>query len=198
MYNAPRKAAERLVLHQPVAQAPGRAKPGACASGWWVIHSGLPVRFDVDLIRSGRRVVMTQSACPGFFVAAPMGRREFLRAGSLSLLGLGMPDLLQAQHLAAQALQRRKAKACILLFMWGGPAHQDTWDMKPAAPAQYRGEFKPIATAVPGIQICEHLPRLARHVDKLAIIRSMTHNDVDHTNGTHYLLTGRAVPRPGA
>src|SRR5437879_1318715 len=137
---------------------------------------------------------MTRAACSSFFAAAPMARREFLRAGSLSLVGLGLPQLLQARA----ARPRIKAKACILLFMWGGPAHQDTWDMKPSAPAEYRGDFKPIATNAPGIQICEHLPRLARHMDKLAVIRSMTHGDVDHTTGTHYLLTGRGVPRRGA
>src|SRR5919201_78641 len=92
----------------------------------------------------------------------------------------------------------KKARACILLFMWGGPAQQDTWDPKPQAPAEYRGEFKPIPTNVPGIQVCEHLPRLARHMDRLALIRSMTHNDVDHTTATHFLLTGRGVPRRGA
>jgi hypothetical protein len=145
---------------------------------------------------------MAATPCSGFFDAAPMGRREFLRAGSLSLVGVGLPQLLQAQAAmsasAALVSSGKRAKACILLFMWGGPAHQDTWDMKPGAPAEYRGEFKPIATNVPGIQICEHLPRLARHADKLALVRSMTHTDVDHTTGTHFLLTGRGVPRPGA
>ena len=145
---------------------------------------------------------MPPAACPEFFTAAPMARREFLRAGSLSLFGLGLPELLHGRSAPAAAEKnagpRPKAKACILLFMWGGPAHQDTWDLKSAAPAEYRGEFKPIATRVPGIQICEHLPELARRMDKLALIRSMTHDDVDHTTGTHYLLTGRAVPRRGA
>jgi len=128
--------------------------------------------------------------------AAPMGRREFLRAGSLSLLGLGLPELLHARRAAGAT--RGRAKACILLFMWGGPAQQDTWDLKPGAPKEYRGEFKPIATNVPGVQICEHLPRLARHADKLALLRAMTHNDVDHTTATSFLLTGRGLPRPGA
>ena len=91
-----------------------------------------------------------------------MGRREFLRAGSLPLVGLGLPQLL-----AAKPLPTKRAKACIVLFMWGGPAHQDTWDMKPDSPSGYRGEFKPIATNVPGLQVCEHLPRIARHADKL-------------------------------
>ena len=89
---------------------------------------------------------------------------------------------------------RPRAKACIFLFMWGGPAHQDTWDMKPLAPAEYRGEFQPIQTRVPGLQICEHLPKLAARADKLAIIRSMTHDDVDHTSATHYPLTSRCGP----
>jgi hypothetical protein len=137
-------------------------------------------------------------ACPNFFAAAPMGRREFLRAGSLGLVGLGLPQLLRSAVSNRPAAPKQRAKACILLFMWGGPAHQDTWDLKPDAPAEYRGEFKPTATNVPGIQISEHLPRLARHADKLAILRSMTHNDVDHTTGTHFLLTGRGVPRRGA
>jgi hypothetical protein len=75
--------------------------------------------------------------------------------------------------------------------MWGGPAQQDTWDMKPDAPDVYRGEFRPIATSVPGLQICEHLPRLAQRADKLALIRSMTHDNVDHTRATHFLLTGK-------
>ena len=132
---------------------------------------------------------MLTGACRAFFDAAPMGRREFLRAGSLGLLGLTLPQLVRAQTAASP-----RAKACILLFMWGGPAQQDTWDPKPDAPVEYRGEFRPISTKVPGIQICEHLPLLARQSDKLALIRSMTHGDVNHTTATHYLLTGRAGP----
>src|SRR5262245_37852276 len=137
---------------------------------------------------------MPTTACPGFFAAAPMGRREVLRAGSLAVLGLGLPQFLRAERMPP----RRTAKSCILLFMWGGPAHQDTWDLKPDAPSEYRGEFKPIATNTPGTRICEHLPRLARMTDKLAIIRSMTHGDVDHTSATHPLLTGRNLDRRGS
>lgn len=121
-----------------------------------------------------------------------MNRREFLRAGSIPLLGLGLPRLLAAPA------RPRKAKACILLFMWGGPAHQDTWDMKPSAPAEYRGPFQPISTNVPGLQVCEHLPKLARRADRLAVLRSMTHDDVNHTSATHYLLTGRGPVPVGA
>lgn len=136
---------------------------------------------------------MKPTLCPLHRSTSPMGRREFLRAGSLPLFGLSLPDLLQGRASAAEAPVKlpARAKACILLFMWGGPAHQDTWDMKPTAPAEYRGDFKPIATRVPGLHICEHLQRLAGLTDRLAIIRSMTHGDVDHNNSTYPLLTGR-------
>ncbi len=121
-------------------------------------------------------------------------RREVLRAGSLSLMGLSLPELLAGREASAgvaHAPSFGKAKACILLFMWGGPAHQDTWDLKPDAPAEIRGEFRPISTNVPGLDICEHLPLLAQRCDKLALIRSMTHTDVNHLTATHYLLTGQ-------
>jgi len=78
--------------------------------------------------------------------------------------------------------------------MWGGPAHQDTWDLKPEAPVEIRGEFSPIATNIPGIRICEHFPQLACRLDKLCVVRSMTHTNVDHTPSTHYLLTGQPPP----
>jgi uncharacterized protein (DUF1501 family) len=132
-------------------------------------------------------------ACPGFHADPAVDRREFLRAGALSLYGLGLPHLLAGRARAAPAQPR--ARACILLFMWGGPAQQDTWDPKPDAPVEFRGEFQSIATRVPGLRVCEHLPRLAARADRLALIRSMTHEDVDHTSATHLLLTGRANPR---
>src|SRR5262245_33763692 len=128
------------------------------------------------------------TACDDFFRTAPMGRREFLRAGSLGPFGLGLPQLLRRNNVSAQTT-RRPAKACILLFMWGGPAQQDTWDPKPQAPQEYRGEFKPISTTVPGLQICEHLPQVAQRAHQLAVIRSMSHGDVNHTDATHWLLT---------
>ncbi|HJT32004.1 MAG TPA: DUF1501 domain-containing protein [Pirellulales bacterium] len=126
-------------------------------------------------------------------------RREVLRAGSLGLLGLGWPQLLQSQARAETPNEASfgRAKSCILLFMWGGPAHQDTWDLKPNAPIEVRGEFKPIPTRVPGIQICEHLPLLAERADRLAIVRSLTHTNVDHTAATHFLLTGQPPPKGG-
>jgi Protein of unknown function (DUF1501) len=139
--------------------------------------------------------LMRTTACSSFTADAAVNRREFLRAGALSLFGLGLPQLLQARTRPPRALPGR-AKACILLFMWGGPAQQDTWDMKPDAPEVYRGEFRPIATTVPGLQICEHLPRLAQRAHQLALIRSMTHDDVNHVTAPHMLLTGKPAP-PG-
>src|SRR5436189_2651371 len=129
-----------------------------------------------------------------FLCAGNLRRRDLMRLGGLSLLGLSLPDLIRGR-VAAAAQPRRdgsfgRAKSCILLFMWGGPAHQDTWDLKPDAPAEYRGEFRPIATNVPGIRICEHFPLLARRADKLCLVRSMTHGNADHTTATHFLLTG--------
>ncbi len=86
-----------------------------------------------------------------------------------------------------------RARACILLFMWGGPAQQETWDLKPDAPENVRGEFRPIATNVPGLMISEHFPALATRAHRLAVIRSVHHADVNHLTATHELLTGRPV-----
>ncbi len=124
----------------------------------------------------------------------PLQRRDILRAGTIGLLGMSLPRLIAGQR-AAQAANPNslpiRAKSTVLLFMWGGPAQQDTLDLKISAPKEIRGEFNPIATNVPGIEICEHFPLLAQRCDKLAIIRSMTHTDVDHTTATSYLLTGQ-------
>ena len=99
-----------------------------------------------------------------------VSRRNFLRIGALGLGGLALPHLLQAE---AAAGIRRSHKATIMIFLPGGPSHQDIFDLKMDAPAEIRGEFKPIKTNVPGIQICEHLPRLAAMMDKLVLIRSI-------------------------
>ena len=89
-----------------------------------------------------------------------------------------------------------RAKSCIVLFMFGAPAHQDSWDMKPDAPSEVRSEFSPIPSAVPGISVCEHLPLLARHTSQLAQLRSVTHPDNTHTVAMHYMLTGMRHRRP--
>src|SRR5438552_3207763 len=93
-----------------------------------------------------------------------LSRREVLRAGALGAFGLSLPQLLAAE--AAGGRANAKPMSCILIFAWGGPAQHETFDMKPEAPSDYRGDFQPIRTNVPGMQICEYLPRLARHADK--------------------------------
>ena len=146
---------------------------------------------------------MHSPPCRNFWHSQRIGRRDVLRAGALSLMGLSLPELLAgraaagpgpAVGTASAGSSFGKAKACILLFMWGGPAQQDTWDLKPGAPAEVRGPFNPIATRVPEIRICEHFPMLAQRTDKLAIVRSMTHNNVDHTKAPHLILTGKPPP----
>ncbi|MBL8795603.1 MAG: DUF1501 domain-containing protein [Planctomycetia bacterium] len=114
-------------------------------------------------------------------------RREVLRAGALGTFGLALPDLLRAES----AARKTNIKSCVLIFAFGGPAQQETFDLKPDAPAEIRGEFKPIDTNVPGIRICEHLPRLAKLADQYAIIRSATHKNRVHNPGSFYALTGR-------
>ncbi|MBS0201567.1 MAG: DUF1501 domain-containing protein [Planctomycetes bacterium] len=140
--------------------------------------------------------------CPAFTANGPLSRRSLLSAGTAGFLGLSLPEFLASQAMASELADGQsagfgRAKSCILLFMWGGPAHQDRWDLKPNAPREIRGEFQPISTNVPGIQIGEHFPHLAQRTDQLAIIRSMTHNNVDHTPSTHFLLTGQPPPPTG-
>src|SRR5437764_6759727 len=100
-----------------------------------------------------------------------ISRRNFLKIGALGLGGLALPQLLRAE---AGSGIRNSHKAIIMIYLPGGPPHQDMFDLKMDAPLEIRGEFKPIPTNVPGIQICEHLPRLAKMTDKLAIIRSIS------------------------
>ncbi len=125
--------------------------------------------------------------------AIGMVRREFLQVGFSGFAGIGLSGLLagRAQALASAA---PRAKSMIMVFCTGAPSHIDTFDMKPDAPTSIRGEFSPIATNVPGISICEHLPRLATMTDRLAIVRSMTHSNLNHLNSTHWILTGQAQP----
>ncbi len=114
------------------------------------------------------------------------------------MCGLSFPGFLQLQALAAPGnISAGKAKSCIIIYCWGGMSHLETWDLKPDAPAEVRGEFSPIPTAVPGIHISEHLPLLARHTDKLAIIRSIHHDDSAHGRGMYWNLTGHKPPRSG-
>ncbi len=119
-------------------------------------------------------------------------RRDLLRAGSLALTGIGLPGLLHAEELPRRVVRRRVAKSCIVFFLEGGPSHIDTWDMKPQAPSDVRGKFQSIATRVPGLQVCEHLPLLAQQMQHVAIVRSVHHKVVDHNAGAYYCLTGKS------
>src|SRR5947209_6780384 len=100
----------------------------------------------------------------------PISRRTWLRIGGLALGGLALPDILRAE---AQSGRRNPAKGIIMVLLPGGPSHLDTFDLKPDAPPEIRGEFRPTATSVPGVEICELMPRLARLADKVAIVRSL-------------------------
>jgi len=120
-----------------------------------------------------------------------MVRREFLQVGFSGLLGMGLSTVLAGRSTATIA---PKAKSLILVFLTGGPSHIDTFDMKPNAPDGVRGEFQPLATNVPGITFCEHLPLISKMADRLAIVRSMSHTNLNHLNSTHWVLTGQAQP----
>ena len=122
-----------------------------------------------------------------------ISRRDFLRVGGLSALGLTLPGLLRADAVQAATAPQPASKrdvAIILLWMGGGPSHIDTFDPKPEATQEIRGPFKAIGTNVAGIQLSEHLPKLAKQMDKFSIIRSVTSPDGTHETATHYLLTG--------
>jgi len=124
--------------------------------------------------------------CSGFT------RRDVLHLGSLGLSALTLPAMLRAEQEAA----RRVAKAKNVIFIWqqGGPPHQDTWDMKPDAPDEVRGEFKPISTDLPGYQVCELMPELAKRVSRLTVIRGVNHHIPDHNPASMFMLGSGNAP----
>jgi hypothetical protein len=122
-------------------------------------------------------------------------RDALLRLGVAAGGALTLPKLLAAEQ-AADSQGPTKAKSCIFLFMWGGQPQQDMWDLKADAPDGVRSPFQPIATNVPGIQLSDQLPLLARHADKLSIVRSLTHGTTDHQTAVFHTLTGRAMSPP--
>ncbi len=128
-------------------------------------------------------------------------RREVLRVGGLSLLGLSLPELLHGRARALERPIRRpssfgKAKSCIVVFLKGGPSQLDTFDMKPDAPADIRGDFRPIHTDVPGMMVCDQLPLLARQASKFAVARAVCHADNNHASAAYEMTTGNSYPRP--
>lgn len=134
---------------------------------------------------------MIERRCPG-----PIERRTFLEFGGLSVLGLGMSEFLAYQAQAAAAGDDLSDTSVIFVWLPGGPPHMETYDMKPDAPAEYRGEFDPIKTNVPGIDVCELLPMHAKCADKFTLIRSIHHEFADHGGGHKRLMTGRVPATP--
>src|SRR5262245_30722472 len=140
---------------------------------------------------------LIQDGCEDFQPFAALSRREFLRVGGLSALGLTLPDLFRAEagtlgYAGEGPLAR--ARSCILLFLSGGPSHFETFDPKPEARTEYRTIFNTVRTSVPGIQLCEHLPDIAAQAHRLALVRSMTHRFTGHYGGHRYALSGHAAP----
>lgn len=134
---------------------------------------------------STRRLENRSQRCEG-----TLPRREFLKLGYSTLGGLSLLDLSQYSCLAGAPQGIADGKSIIVLWLWGGPSHLETFDLKPDAPSDYRGEFRPIRTSVPGLEISEHLPQLAKLGDKFAILRSLHHDSPGHVNSTHTMLTG--------
>lgn len=128
-----------------------------------------------------------------------ISRREILQVGYSALLGVGLPACLSRRSLAAEAMRPAgvgapRPKSIILIFLTGAASHHDTFDMKPEAPPEIRGEFQPIATSTAGIHICEHLPRLAARAHQYALVRTLSHSDNNHLMSTHHVLTGNVQP----
>jgi Protein of unknown function (DUF1501) len=131
--------------------------------------------------------------------AKDLSRRKLLQVGYSGLVGLGLPGLLAARKAGAGTnLSTGRARSVIVILLSGGLGQHDSFDMKPEAPDGMRGEFKPVATAVPGIRMCEHLPGLAARAGKLAIVRSMSHPEGNHLVAVHRVLTGHPSNPRGA
>lgn len=123
-------------------------------------------------------------------------RDAMLRLGAVAGGALSLPQLMASEQAAATASKKRSAKSCIFLFMWGGQPQQDMWDMKPHAPEGVRSPFAPIETNVPGILFGDQMPQIARHADKLSIIRTLNHGTSDHGVSVYHAMTGRAMVPP--
>ncbi|MBX3414357.1 MAG: DUF1501 domain-containing protein [Pirellulales bacterium] len=134
--------------------------------------------------------------------SGPLARRDFLRAGTLAFGGLTLAEMLAARHASAATSSVSKNAAgqpdtsVILFWMWGGPSQLETYDLKPDAPSEYRGPFRPIATNVPGIDLCELFPLQAKLADKFSLVRSLHHDMSAHNDGSIEVLTGKTPTRP--
>lgn len=165
-------------------------------------HELLPARFkwgmSVKLVGTGKGWGSGRPSLKSEFIdmRSSFTRRRCVHTVAGSALGLSIPRLLKAEAESAAVIPAR-AKSCILFFMEGGPSHIDLWDMKPDAPEQVRGIFRPIDTTLPGFQVCEHLPQLAKVAHHLAVVRTVSHSVVDHNAASQYMLSGRPPLRDG-
>ena len=123
-------------------------------------------------------------------------RRDFIQTGLGAIGGLTIPDMLRLRAEAKAAGKQVNHTRCILVWLDGGPSHYETFDPKPEAPDGIRGEFDTVATSVPGVHFSEHIPHLAKAVDKYTVVRSIAHKQNNHGAGNHYLMTGRPTPVP--
>src|SRR5437764_9251989 len=122
-------------------------------------------------------------------------RRRLLQVGGIGALGLGLPELLHARAPVPGAARRGPERSCIFIVQYGGASHHDSWDLKPDAPQDIRGPYRPIATNVPGVRIGELLPRMAHLADRCCLVRSMTHGNGGHDGGMHICMTGHSMPK---
>ena len=136
------------------------------------------------------------SGRPGVRCTGPVSRREFLRAGALGLGGLTVADLLRLRAQAGESTAPARDTSVIFIWLPGGPPHMEMYDMKPGAPLEYRGEFQPIPTVVPGLDVCELMPRHVQVADRFNIVRSIAHEFADHGGGHKRFLTGRIPKSP--
>jgi hypothetical protein len=149
------------------------------------MSSSIPVYWFVGVFSQAKNLVGQSMRLHNTFT-----RREFFRAAGLAGLGLGLvPDF--ASGIRPIARSGKQIRSCILIFYYGGPSHLDMLDPKPDAPAEVRGEYRAIATSVPGLRVCEHLPCMARLMHKVAVIRSLHHPMRNHNSAAAEALTGR-------
>src|SRR5689334_9022631 len=127
--------------------------------------------------------------------SGPLPRREFLRLGLLALGGVGLTDLLAARAARGQGATDPETSV-ILFWMWGGPSHLETYDLKPDAPDDYRGPFRPIRTTAPSLDVCELFPLQAKQAHRFSLVRSLHHQMSAHNDGSIELLTGKTPERP--
>src|SRR5258708_7049122 len=152
-------------------------------------------RKDAEHVGASRHACLQRESSDVIRVGSRWSRRQLLQVGGLGMLGPSLPALLCSRSFAAPGrMASRTEKSCIMIVQYGGASHIDSWDPKPGAPEEIRGPYQPIATNVPGFRVCELLPRLARMADRCCLLRSLTHQTVDHGEAMHFAMTGHSRP----